>query len=225
MGLDEYTNILTKMFGDSESCPQVRNCRKLGKGQTCDMVTGCHGYHNASTYLDHSHAAKAAETLATHSFFGLLEAYNASVLLAAKRWSLEKDLTAEDFAQSRASASLKQQCSPSRVLRADPSACRYAFDRYALDNVVYERAHRVFCDRLAASHMIDDPPIRAELDRNRLCGAVKFDDVDDVCGPLEELAALKKLDKLRTSCGSGVRSDEAWWIKNYGFYYKPAASW
>ena len=129
LGLDEYTNILTKMFGDSESCPQVRNCRKLGKGQTCDMVTGCHGYHNASTYLDHSHAAKAAETLATHSFFGLLEAYNASVLLAAKRWSLEKDLTAEDFAQSRASASLKQQCSPSRVLRADPSACRYAFDR------------------------------------------------------------------------------------------------
>ena len=217
VGLDEYTNILTKMFGDSESCPQVRQCRRLGRGQTCDMVTGCHGYHNASAYLTEAHADRAVDALAAHSFFGLLEAYNASILLAARQMDLT-DLVDDDFAQSRASASLQMACSPSKVIRNDPDACRFTFDRYRLDNIVYERAHRVFCGRLATNGLLDDPAIRAELDRNRLCGDVRFDDVEAVCGPLETERAAANLLKLRSSCSS---PNKAWWIKNYGFFWEP----
>lgn len=184
------------------------------------MVTGCHGYHNASRYLAQTHADRAADTLAKHSFFGLLEAYNASVLLAAHEFKLT-GLVDDDFAQSRASASLKAQCSPSKVLRADGDACRYAFDAYYLDNVVYERAHRVFCDRLESAGLVEQPAIRAELDRNRLCGETRFDDVEHVCGVLETPEAVARLNKLRDACPQRGGNVADWWIKSYGFYWKP----
>ena len=115
------------------------------------MVTGCHGYHNASRYLAQTHADRAADTLAKHSFFGLLEAYNASVLLAAHEFKLT-GLVDDDFAQSRASASLKAQCSPSKVLRAE---------------------------------------------------------------------AVARLNKLRDACPQRGGNVADWWIKSYGFYWKP----
>lgn len=184
------------------------------------MVTGCHGYHNASRYLAQTHADRAADTLAQHSFFGLLEAYNASVLLAAHEFKLT-GLVDDDFAQSRASASLKAQCSPSKVLRADGDACRYAFDAYYLDNVVYERAHRVFCGRLESAGLAGQPAIRAELDRNRLCGETRFDDVEHVCGVLETPEAVARLNKLRDACPQRGGNAADWWVKSYGFYWKP----
>ncbi|KAH8055999.1 acid phosphatase [Aureococcus anophagefferens] len=212
--------IAKKKWTFKEFLGAVRNCRKLGRGQTCDMVTGCHGYHNASRYLAQTHADRAADTLAKHSFFGLLEAYNASVLLAAHEFKLT-GLVDDDFAQSRASASLKAQCSPSKVLRADGDACRYAFDAYYLDNVVYERAHRVFCDRLESAGLAGQPAIRAELDRNRLCGETRFDDVEHVCGVLETPEAVARLNKLRDACPQRGGNVADWWISPG--YWKPGS--
>ena len=62
---------------------------------------------------------------------GCFEAYNASVLLAAAEFGVT-NLEEDDFAQSRPSAALQADCSPSRVLRADADACRAAFSAYSL---------------------------------------------------------------------------------------------
>jgi len=227
LGFPEYANVLTKMFGDSAECPQVQHCRRKPGSDisgTCDMVTGCHGYRN-TTYLENAHVDAAVDTLKAHAFVGLLEAYNASVLLAAAEFNVN-NLEEDDFALSRPSAALATDCSPSKVLRQDADACRAAFDAYALDNVVYERAHRLFCDRLDVKGLLDEEKVRVELRRRRLCGEVVYDDVEHVCGPLETPAAFTKLKGLRAMCVPGGAKavnrkprPREWWLATYGYHY------
>ncbi len=234
IGMPEYQNVITKMFGDSAECPQVQHCRRKPGSDisaTCDMVTGCHGYRN-TTYLDESHVDRAVEALKAHAFVGLLEAYNASVLLAAAEFGVT-DLEEDDFAQSRPSAALQADCSPSRVLRADADACRAAFSAYALDNVVYERAHRLFCDRLDVKGLLERDDVRKELTKRKLCGEVDYSNAEHVCGPLETPAAYEKLKTLRAACVPGGLGrlkknprqpppqprPREWWLGTYGYHY------
>lgn len=214
--LDEYRNVLTKMFGDSTSCTQVHRCGRGHNGGACAMVTGCHGYRNASSYLDPTHVDAAVEALAGHAFFGLLEAYNASVLLASYVFGLD-DLDPEDFAKSRVSSALDRRCSPPRVLRNDATACREAYRASHLDNVLFERAHRIFCARLDESGLSRRPDIRTELQQNRLCGDVDFSNADHFCGRLETPVAKARFLLLRNRCRGGA----SWWRTNYGFYWTP----
>ena len=214
--LDEYRSILTKMFGDSTSCKQVAKCENRG---ACAMVTGCHGYRNASEYLGKDHADAAVAYLADHAFFGLLEAYNASVLLASTTFGLADSLDASDFSKSRASYSLTRKCSPQRVLRNDATACRNVFDAHQWDFVVYERAHRIFCARLHDAGLLDDPMVRRELTANRLCEAIDYSLVDHVCGLLETPDAINKFLRLRAKC----KGDQQWWEDSFGFFWKPVA--
>ena len=234
LGMPEYQNVITKMFGDSAECPQVQHCRRKPGSDisaTCDMVTGCHGYRN-TTYLNEEHVDAAVEALKAHAFVGLLEAYNASVLLAAAEFGVT-NLEEDDFAQSRPSAALQADCSPSRVLRADADACRAAFSAYALDNVVYERAHRLFCDRLDVKGLLDRDDVRKELTKRKLCGEVDYSNVEHVCGPLETPAAFEKLKTLRAACVPGGLGrlkknprqpppqprPREWWLSTYGYHY------
>ena len=234
VGMPEYQNVITKMFGDSAECPQVQHCRRKPGSDisaTCDMVTGCHGYRN-TTYLDESHVDSAVEALKAHAFVGLLEAYNASVLLAAAEFGVT-NLEEDDFAQSRPSAALQADCSPSRVLRADADACRAAFSAYSLDNVVYERAHRLFCDRLDVKGLLERDDVRKELTKRKLCGEVDYSNVEHVCGPLETPGAYEKLRTLRAACVPGGLGrlkknprqpppqprPREWWLSTYGYHY------
>lgn len=214
---DEYRNILTKMFGDSTNCDQASRCAsQRGKnGGACSMVTGCHAYRNASSYLTREHVDTAFDSIKDHAFFGLLEAYNASVLLASHVFELGQ-LDPEDFAKSRASASLDRSCSPPRILRNDPSACREAYRAYSLDNLLYERSHRLFCQRLDDAGLLARPEIRAELDRSSLCGDTDFSNPEHICGPLETPEALENLRILRQRC---KQSRPDFWKSRFGFYW------
>mmetsp|Transcript_8332 Transcript_8332/g.27288 ORF Transcript_8332/g.27288 Transcript_8332/m.27288 type:complete len:242 (-) Transcript_8332:196-921(-) len=218
------------MFGDSTACAQVSKClNNSSKSGACAMTTGCHGYRNASKYLGRAHAENAVANLADHAFFGLLEAYNASVLLAAHVFDV--DLDDDDFAKSRessqqrtlsssSSSSTKKKnkvCSPQRVLRDDASACRAVFAAHAWDFYVYEKAHRIFCDRLNDAGLVGRPDVRRELTANRLCEDLDFSQVDHVCGLLETPDAVRRFLDQRDNC----KYDEATWEKNYGFYWKP----
>ena len=68
--MDEYQNTLTKMFGDSTGCPSGKHCDRT-LTSTCPMTTGCHGYRNASAYLNSRHVDSAVANLEKHAFFGL----------------------------------------------------------------------------------------------------------------------------------------------------------
>lgn len=214
--LDEYRNLLTKMFGDAVLCPNVRRCDRAKNRGVCAMVSGCHGYRNASSYLGKTHVNAAVDALASHAFFGLLEAYNASILLASRVFELDK-LDPEDFAKSRTSTSLERTCSPSRVMRFDPTVCREAYRAYELDNLVFERAHRLFCDRLEEAGLRQRQDIQLELKENNLCGNVDFSNVEHVCAPLETPEAKANFKLLRAPCKEGA----AWWRHKYGFYWEP----
>ena len=65
--------------------------------------------------------------------------------------------------------------------------------RYHLDNVVFERANRLFCSRLEERGLAARQDVAAELARGRLCGATRFDNIQDVCGPLETPESYAKL--------------------------------
>eukprot|EP00633_Aureoumbra_lagunensis_P003220 CAMPEP_0197299808 /NCGR_PEP_ID=MMETSP0890-20130614/46818_1 /TAXON_ID=44058 ORGANISM="Aureoumbra lagunensis, Strain CCMP1510" /NCGR_SAMPLE_ID=MMETSP0890 /ASSEMBLY_ACC=CAM_ASM_000533 /LENGTH=319 /DNA_ID=CAMNT_0042778289 /DNA_START=48 /DNA_END=1010 /DNA_ORIENTATION=+ len=213
---DEYRNILTKMFGDSTECRQVQNCGIGINEGICAMVTGCHGYRNASDYLNESHSYSAISALRQHAFFGLLEAYNASVLLAYHTFGIEHP-DDRDFAKSRASVSLDRKCSPPKVLRNDATACRAFYKAHALDFIVFEEAHRIFCHRLHRVGLLDDPIISAELRANRLCDSLNYAKADHACGLLETPQAIVQFKELRARCNGGPR----WWLGEYGFYWKP----
>lgn len=214
--LDEYRNVLTKMFGDSVLCPDVRKCGQPKNRGACAMVSGCHAYRNASSYLGTMHVNAAVNALAKHAFFGLIEAYNASIFLASHTFQLDK-LDPEDFAKSRTSASLDRACSPSMVMRLDPTVCREAYRAFELDNMVYERAHRLFCDRLEEAGLMQRKAVQLELKRNNLCGTVDFSNVEHVCAPLETPEAQVTFKLLRAPCKQGT----AWWRQKYGFYWQP----
>ena len=117
-------------------------------------------------------------------------------------------------------------------MRADADACRAAFSAYALDNVVYERAHRLFCDRLDVKGLLARDDVRKELTKRKLCGDVDYSNIEHVCGPLETPAAFAKLKTLRAACvpgglgrlkkNPGVRLQprpREWWLGTYGYHY------
>ena len=208
--LSEYADVATKMFG--ATCRQDERCAS-STTCACSATAKCHAYRNAS--LDEASLDLAFGNLQTHAVFALQEAYNTSVLLAAKTFDL--DLDASDFEPDRASVSLTKKCSPSKVMRLDPHACRAAFAGHAFDVRLYERAHRAFCDRLDKADLVSHPVVRAELQAKRLCGDTHFDNADHVCGPLETLANVRQLDKLRRLCGK-TKNTPGWWMAKHGFF-------
>jgi len=225
LGLDEYSNVITKVFGDdcvSHRPDGFAACRRTA-GQSagdargscaCDMVTqGCQAYHNASAHLGEAHVSNALAALEDHAFFGLLEAYNSSVRLLAQTFTIPLD--DRDFEKTRGSTQLKKRCSPSRVMRLDGTACRAGFAANALDVVLYERAHRAFCARLEAAGLAGDAAVRRELDTGRLCGEIDHSNVDDVCGPLEGPDALADLEAARADC---AKKKPGYWMQEYGFH-------
>ena len=211
LGLPEYANVLTKMFG--ASCPQDARCQS-SPSCGCSLTAKCHAYRNAS--LSSTHADAALANLEKHRAFGLQEAFNSSVLLAARAFAVT--VGEADFAPERPSASLVQRCSPARVMRNDPDACRAAFRGHAWDAVVFERAHRAFCARLDAAGLRDHPAVAPELHGADLCAATDHSNPDHVCGKLETPAHLARLAALRAPC----RKDGAWWLAKHGFFAKKA---
>ncbi|KAJ1451652.1 hypothetical protein M885DRAFT_529249 [Pelagophyceae sp. CCMP2097] len=202
VGLDEYRNLAVKMFGDSHGCAKARKCQ--GRS-TCVVLTSCHGYRNASDHLDESHVDAAFGALKRHAFFGVLDAYNASVLLALFAFGIKPD-EKRDFEQTRPSTSLSRDCSGASALRLSASACRGAFVANRLDFMLFERVHREFCGRLGAAGLLGDWRVQKDLGRSRLCGATKFDDEDDTCAHLETLRNVEKLAALHDKCGK----DKPW---------------
>ncbi|KAJ1454547.1 hypothetical protein M885DRAFT_521831 [Pelagophyceae sp. CCMP2097] len=210
LGLDEYSNILTKMFGASRDCLQAQKCSR----GTCAMTTGCHGYRNASSYLSVEHADLAVAALGDHAFFGFLEAYNASVYLAYHTFGITV-LDPADFKQTRQSNSLAVKCSPASALRYDSEACRFAFASYELDFYVYEKTQRIFCKRLFQAGLADKPDVKKELEKYKLCDdSFSYANSSDVCGLLETPAMRARLKKHRDACGLNERT----WRRRYGFY-------
>ena len=203
---EEYRDIATKMFGDPTGCDKARRCR--GRSN-CVVLTACHGYRNASSYLGPVHVDAAFRALRRHAFFGLLEAYNSSVRLALREFDVAPASKDRDFMASRSSGSLKQQCSGAKALRVNATVCRGYFDLNRNDFALYERVHREFCGRLDANDLMGHPNVREELGRARLCGDVDFSDVEDVCGPLEAPDVVAKLDALRDKCGR-LKVERAW---------------
>ena len=118
------------------------------------------------------------------------------------------NLEEDDFAQSRPSAALQADCSPSRVLRADADACRAAFSAYALDNVVYERAHRIVLRSMDVKGLLERDDVRKELTKRKLCGEVDYSKVEHVCGPLETPAAFEIEDITRGLRPGGPRPSQ-----------------
>ena len=225
---EEYRDVATKMFGDPNGCDKARKCR--GRSN-CVVLTACHVYHNASSYLGAAHVDAAFNALERHAFFGLLEAYNASARLALDAFGVapgrarpasgraiapgkrSPPRAGHDFAPSRGSASLKQSCSGATALRLDAAACRGFFALNRNDFALYERVQRLFCARLDAAGLATRPDVAAELDRAGLCGATDFSDADAVCGALEAPAVRETLDRLRAKCGPH-KVKRSW---NWGF--------
>ena len=205
LALPEYANVLTKMFG--ATCPRDATCAESASCG-CSRTQRCHAYRNAS--LGEAHVAAAVANLRAHRAFGVQEAFNASARLAGAAFGFAVE--SRDLRPDRPSAALAGRCSPSRVMRSDPAACRAAFAGHALDVRVFEAAHREFCGRLEAAGL--RPAADAELARAGLCGELRHDDADAVCGPLEAPAALARLEELRRPC----RKDGAWWALKHGFH-------
>lgn len=190
----EYRNIMTKMFGDSQGCETSRRCKRR---PSCEVLAECHAYRNAT--LNETHVDIAFNALRQHAFVGLLEAYNASTKLAMLKFQVDPYLDGRDFAASRSSYSLVHRCSGATALRLDARACRGAFKHNRLDSLLYERVHRLFCDRLKAAGLFNQPEVRAELAARRLCGETDFSSADEVCGPLERNTS--SVDYLKSVCG------------------------
>mmetsp|Transcript_22266 Transcript_22266/g.26786 ORF Transcript_22266/g.26786 Transcript_22266/m.26786 type:complete len:631 (+) Transcript_22266:103-1995(+) len=243
--LPEYQNILTKMFGHDSSCftAQRRGCFGYhGRDQLsipislpekknnnyhqqqnmqlsnkpyscrCAVFEGCPAYRNDSI-LNKNHAIAAAKILKYHKFVAIQEAPQASALLATRILALENHHVLLN--QTRPSVNLKPKCSPARVMRLEPQACRSACYHHSLDLQVYESLHRTFCNRLQQFqllHLVQD-----ELEKNRLCSTYDFSNPDHVCGPLETPDALDILNKFRTKCRRANNNPE-WWLQHYGFY-------
>lgn len=197
----EYRDIMTKMFGDTQSCAKAARCQRR---PACEALAECHAYRNAS--LDYRHVDLAYRALERHAFVGLLEAYNASTRLAMLKFGVTPYVDGSDFMASRTSYSLDYKCSGAVALRMDPVACRGAFENNQLDFSLYEKVHRLFCRRLDDAHFLDLPDVRAELNARRLCGTTNFSRVDDVCTPLEQ--SIAQLERLKEFCGE--RRTRAW---------------
>ncbi|KAH8060452.1 acid phosphatase [Aureococcus anophagefferens] len=144
LALPEYANVLTKMFG--ATCPRDATCAE-SESCGCSRTQRCHAYRNAS--LGEAHVAAAVANLRAHRAFGVQEAFNASARLAGAAFGFAVE--SRDLRPDRPSAALAGRCSPSRVMRSDPAACRAAFAGHALDVRVFEAAHREFCGRLEAA--------------------------------------------------------------------------
>ncbi|KAH8053731.1 acid phosphatase [Aureococcus anophagefferens] len=164
---EEYRDIATKMFGDPTGCDKARRCR--GRSN-CVVLTACHGYRNASSYLGPAHVDAAFRALRRHAFFGLLEAYNSSVRLALREFDVAPASKDRDFMASRSSGSLKQQCSGAKALRVNATVCRGYFDLNRNDFALARPPQ--FCGRLDANDLMGHPNVREELGRARLCGDV-----------------------------------------------------
>ena len=200
----EYQNVLTKMFGDSSGCVSTQKC--AGRA-SCAPLAECHAYRNASL-LTEKHVDSALTAISTHHFVGLLEAYNTSVKLALSAFELFDLRDDKLFSPSRASGSLTHDCSGAVALRLDPLACRYTFSRNRLDFILYEKVHRLFCDRVQENQLFDhDPAVRTELQNAHLCGDLNFADPDAVCGRLLEAPAIRnRLAALRSKCSAAAAS-------------------
>jgi len=223
--LPEYRNLLTKFFGDSTGCRDAasRGCSPASARRPraprdrftcrCAVFGGCPAYRNAS--LGARHVDAALDVLARHAFVGFQETPVASALLAARLFGLTDDDVALD--PSRQSKNLKARCSPARVMRLDPTACRAAFRASHLDVLVFEAAHRRFCDQLRALGLDADSRVAADLANASFCGPRNFSSPDHVCGPLETDRAYADLADARRKCrrATGPR----WWRDKFGFFH------
>ena len=219
LGLPEYRNVLTKLFGDDTACnaAKARGCRhrKTHGFQTCRCAVfgGCFAYRNAS--LSETHLTAAMAILEKHAFVGLQEAPISSALLAARIFGL--DDSEVQVNATRLSATMLTKCSPAKVVRHDPDACREAMLQNNFDVLVYEHVHRRFCDDLRLHDLRNLPDVIAELHRNRLCRQdVVFSNPDHVCGVLETNASFTYLDDLRTKCKRATGPE--WWLHRFGFH-------
>ena len=126
-------------------------------------------------YLGEEHLAAARRAVGAHAFFGLLEAYNTSIFLMARTFGI--GLADADFAQERASRQTQRQ----RAARRNGRFCRVAMRHNRLDAVLYEWAHRRFCERLERVGLHCDAGVQRELGRHRLCSDADLSDAEVVC--------------------------------------------
>lgn len=194
VALDEYRNIMTKMFGDSFGCEATERCKRR---PPCEALSECHAYRNAS--LTTQHVDAAFDALERHAFVGLLEVYNASTKLAMRTFGVEPDPEGRDFKSVRRSSSNRQQCTGGAALRLSSVACRDSFRQNTLDYLLYEKVHRLFCARLREANLLNQPDIQIELKKKRLCGSTDFSNVESACGHLD--ANTTRLDQLTAQCG------------------------
>lgn len=175
----EYQNSITKMFGDSHGCRGAQGCDRQGDKCSNALAVACHGYRNA-TYLNEEHLRAAKRALRAHAFFGLLEAYNSSVNLMAVTFGIQ--LNEADFVKDR----VRRQTSKDLAVKTNAKFCRLAMQNNRLDALLYEWAHREFCERLTVHGLMEDVNVRRELARKGFCGETDFSEETSICGPIED---------------------------------------
>ncbi|KAH8050942.1 acid phosphatase [Aureococcus anophagefferens] len=196
LALPEYANVLTKMFG--ATCPRDATCAE-SESCGCSRTQRCHAYRNAS--LGEAHVAAAVANLRAHRAFGVQEAFNASARLAGAAFGFAVE--SRDLRRT-ARRRLAGRCSPSRVMRSDPAACRAAFAGHALDVRVFEAAHREFCGRLEAAGL--RPGADAGSSARASAANCATTTRTRSAGP-RGARGLARLEELRRPC----RKDGAWW--------------
>jgi hypothetical protein len=119
------------------------------------VLTSCHGYRNASDHLDETHVDAAFAALKRHAFFGLLDAYNASVLLALNAFGIQPDEN-RDFEQSRPSVRPSFRNRPFDALILDVALARLlrrvgaAAERVGVPRHVFGEPPRLYTLRTSA---------------------------------------------------------------------------